>query len=106
MKLRLDECVPRRLKRDFIGYDVFTVREAGFSGLKNGELLKAAQAEFNVLITADKNLIHQQNTGDLTIAIIVLSAFTNRYQSLAPLVPNALEQLNDIVDGQIVTITE
>jgi predicted nuclease of predicted toxin-antitoxin system len=36
MKLLLDECVPRRLKRDFTGHNVSTIEEAGFKGLRNG----------------------------------------------------------------------
>ena len=57
MKLLLDECVPRRLKRDFPQHEVSTVIEAGFQGLKNGLLLQsAANAGFEVLITVDQNL--------------------------------------------------
>jgi predicted nuclease of predicted toxin-antitoxin system len=62
MKLLLDECVPRPLKRDFQLHETHTVSEAGFTGLKNGALLRAAaNAGFEVLITVDQNLIHQQN---------------------------------------------
>jgi hypothetical protein len=50
MKLLLDECVTRRLKRDLIGHEAKTVAEAGFRGLKNGALLSAASADFDVLI--------------------------------------------------------
>ena len=49
MKLLLDECVTRYLKRDLIGHDVSTVDEAGFKGLKNGALLRAADGNFDVL---------------------------------------------------------
>ena len=61
MKLLLDECVTRYLKPDFIGHDVKTVREAGFTGLKNGQLLKAAETEFDILVTVDKSIRHQQS---------------------------------------------
>jgi len=39
MKLLLDECVPRRLKHDFVGYEISTIDEAGFKGLKNSKLI-------------------------------------------------------------------
>ena len=56
MKLLLDECVTRYLKRDLIGHDVITVDEAGFKGLKNGALLRAANGNFDVLMTVDKSI--------------------------------------------------
>ena len=45
----LDECVPRPLKKEFVGHDVKTAREAGLAGLKNGQLLRAAEGEFDAL---------------------------------------------------------
>jgi hypothetical protein len=61
MKVLLDECVTRYLKRDFVGHEVLTAEEAGFKGLKNGRLLKAASGEYEVLLTVDQNLQYQQN---------------------------------------------
>ena len=60
MKLLLDECVTRHLKRDLAGHEVHTVEEAGFKGLENGDLLKAASGIYEVLITVDQNLPYQQ----------------------------------------------
>ena len=50
MKLLLDECVTRHLKRDLVGHEVHTVEEAGFIGLENGDLLKAASGVYEVLM--------------------------------------------------------
>ncbi len=50
MKVLLDECVTRYLKRDFTGHKVFTVEEAGFKGLKNGRLLQTASGQYDVLM--------------------------------------------------------
>lgn len=72
MKLLLDECVTRRLKRDLIGHDAKTVAEAGFRGLKNGDLLRAAASDFDVLITVDRNLPFQQNIDAFQIAVVIL----------------------------------
>ena len=55
MKLLLDECVVRDLKRDLTGHEVSTVVEAGFGGLENGQLLRAAAGKYDVLITVDRN---------------------------------------------------
>jgi hypothetical protein len=56
MRVLLDECVTRYLKRDFSGHEVFTAEEAGFKGLKNGRLLQAMSGNFDVLVTVDQNL--------------------------------------------------
>ena len=105
MKLLLDECLPRKLKREFTGHEIFTIDEAGFKGLKNGVLIKSAsELNFEVLISVDKNIEHQQNKVKLPLAILVLSAKNNRIESLLPLIPKALEILEVIKIGEIITI--
>ncbi len=104
MKLLLDECVTRYLKRDFVGHDVSTVDEAGFKGLKNGALLTAAQNNFDVLVTVDKGISHQQNLRSFQIAVLLLTAKSNRYQNLKPLVPRALEALESVQPGSVIRI--
>ena len=99
MKLLLDECVTRYLRQDLIGHDVSTVDEAGFKGLKNGALLKAANGRFEVLVTVDKSIRHQQHLQSFQIAVLLLIAKTNRYEHLKPLVPQALEALKSIKPG-------
>lgn len=56
MRVLLDECLPRRLKNEIPGHEVFTAREAGLAGKKNGELLVLAAAGFEVFVTIDQNL--------------------------------------------------
>jgi predicted nuclease of predicted toxin-antitoxin system len=65
MRLLLDECVPRKLKFMFIagGHECETVRAAGLGSKTNGELLTLAESRFDVLITIDKNIRHQQEPG-------------------------------------------
>src|SRR5882672_6820036 len=74
MRLLLDECLARNLKRDLVGHEVMTVVEAGYSGMKNGALLRAASDNFDVLITVDRNLPFQQNIGSFQIAVLILMA--------------------------------
>ena len=89
MKLLLDENLPKRLKIDFAEYEIFTVRDKGWNSKKNGELLELMLAEnFNVLITFDQNLEHQQNFEKYPITVFVLIAENNTYQILSELVPN------------------
>jgi len=62
MRVLLDEQLPRHLTREISGHDVRTVQQCGWAGFKNGELLRvAADAGFEVLVTADRNLQFQQN---------------------------------------------
>lgn len=50
----LDECLPRKLRREFTNCIVSTVPEMGWSGKKNGELMKVAHGHFDVFVTADQ----------------------------------------------------
>ena len=106
MKLLLDECVTRHLKRDFTGHEVHTVEDAGFKGLENGDLLKAAAGAYEVLITVDRNLPYQQNLAGLNIAILILAAKRNSYVRLKPLIPRALSALETMKVGDIIRIEE
>ena len=90
MRILLDECVPKRLKRDLVGHQAQTVPEMGWASKKNGELLALAESEFDVFLTVDRNLSFQQDIGTLNIAVVVLVAKGNRHSDLRPLVPDLL----------------
>jgi predicted nuclease of predicted toxin-antitoxin system len=101
MKLLLDECIPRRLKHDFTGCQVFTVEDVGLKGLKNGQLLQAASGEYDVLVTVDKSIPSQHNLVSLKIAFLILRAKNNKYNTLKELVPEAITALENIRPGDI-----
>jgi hypothetical protein len=105
MRVLLDECVTRYLKREFTGHEVFTVEEAGFKGLRNGRLLQATSGQFNVLVTVDQNLQYQQNLNSFTLAVIVLKARKSTYPILRLLMPKVLERLEDIKPGEVVVVS-
>lgn len=100
MKILLDECIDRKLAREFPDYEVKTVPQMGWAGVKNGQLLALAAAEFDVFITVDRNLSFQQNLPQFDIAIIVLQASSNRLADLHPLVPQVLSTLTTVAKGQ------
>jgi len=104
MKVLLDECVTRYLKRDFTNHEVLTVEEAGFKGLKNGRLLQAASGQYDVLVTVDQNLEYQQNLKTFALAIIVLKAQRSTYPMLKPLMPQVLEAIEKINPGEILIV--
>ena len=105
MKVLLDECVTRYLKRDFTGHEVFTIEEAGFKGLKNGRLLQAASSQYDVLMTVDQNIQYQQNLRTFAIAIVLLKAKRSTYPMLKPLMPQVLETLGKIQPGELVVVS-
>lgn len=75
MRVLLDENLPHRLRTAITGHQVETVKYKGWNGLKNGDLLKLAEADgFQVLVTADQNLAYQQSMVGREIAIVILSA--------------------------------
>jgi hypothetical protein len=93
MRVLLDECVPRGLRAELPGHEVETVAEAGWAGVKNGELLQRAASRFDVLLTVDRNLEYQQNFSGLTIAVIVIDVPSNDIEVIRPLMPEVLEAL-------------
>ena len=61
MRLLLDECIPKRLKRELLGHEVQTVQDMRWAGIKNGALLKLADGQFDALLTVDQGIEYQQN---------------------------------------------
>jgi predicted nuclease of predicted toxin-antitoxin system len=72
MKVLLDACVPRPLRKFLPAHAVQTAQEMGWGKLKNGALLQAAEPEFGAFLTSDQNLKYQQNIAGRKLAILVL----------------------------------
>jgi hypothetical protein len=72
MRILFDQGVPAPLRHGFTGHTVSTAYEMGWAHLDNGDLLMAAEASFDALITTDQNLRYQQNVTDRQLAILVL----------------------------------
>jgi hypothetical protein len=101
MKVLLEECLPKKLKRDVVADFVQTVPEAGWASKKNGELLRLAEVGFDALPTNDQNIEHQENLKQFDLAIVVLVAPTNDIADLKPLMPAINEVLKTIKPGEI-----
>ncbi len=105
MRILLDECVPRPLKRQLTQYQIKTVTEMGWAGTKNGQLLKKMQDEqFTILLTTDRNLRYQQNLEQAGVAIVVMVANSNRLSDLIPLISQVCDALETIAPGQVIEI--
>jgi predicted nuclease of predicted toxin-antitoxin system len=101
MRVLIDECLPKKLKLELPDHFVKTVPEVGWAGKQNGELLRLAEKDFDVLLTNDKNMEHQQHLKQFDLAYIVLAAPTNDINDLRPLVPAVNVALATISAGDI-----
>lgn len=74
-RILLDENIPLALRRHLVGHDVWHVRDTGWAGLSNGDLIAAAEAAgFDVMVTADKNLRHQQNLASRRLGLVIVES--------------------------------
>jgi hypothetical protein len=81
------------------------LRWDGWSGKKNGELLRLMNQEgFTILLTTDQNLRYQQNLEQSGVAVVVLVARSNRLPDLVPLIPDVRSVLSTIVPGEVIEV--
>ena len=90
MKILLDEHLPYALAASFPEvWDIRSTQWMGWQGKENGELLRlAGERGFDALITADRNMPHEQNP-NTPLPVVVLRTPSLRVQDLQPLVPQA-----------------
>jgi len=93
MKIIIDECVPSIVKRGLPARKIVTVQEMGWAGVKNGQLLRLVVSDFDVFITSDKNLRHQQNLTSFDLAVILLPS------NQVPVVQALLPQIDEALDN-------
>jgi hypothetical protein len=106
MKVLLDECVTKRLKPHLVGFEVRTVTEMGWSGVKNGKLLSLCVSHhFDILLTIDKNMMFQQNLEKHPVSIIVFNSASSKLEELVLFIPPFAEQ-SDMFEKSKVYIIE
>ena len=106
MRVLLDEQLPRQLALYLIGHEARTVQQQGWAGLKNGDLLRAAEAAgFQVFITADQRLPYQQKLESSALFVVVLVALSNAIEDLLPAVPAALVAMAEPKADQVLRIS-
>ena len=94
MRVLFDQGTPVPLRHSLAHHEVTTAYELGWSTLKNGELLDAAErADIAVLVTTDLNLRYQQNLGSRRIAVVALSTPS------WPRVQKAIEEVVKTIDA-------
>ena len=100
MNILLDENLDWRLGRDLTAHNTSAVSMIGWAGVKNGELLRRANVQFDVLVTMDKGIYHQQNLAGLNLIIIALRAKTNRLADTRVLASELLTVLQSAKPGE------
>ncbi len=106
LKILLDENIPHQLVTLFReDVNVVTIAEKGWKGKENGELLSVAEKEFNIFITIDKGMPNQQNLAQFSIGFILLNAYSNRFEDLAPLMNEVNEKIARVSNGKLMNIT-
>lgn len=105
MRVLLDENVPKKLKHRLAPeHQAVTTREHGWASVRNGALLRAADAEFEGFVTLDRGIEHQQNLAGLSLRIVVVRAVRTTYEVLLPLVPAIKAALERARPGEVVTV--
>jgi hypothetical protein len=90
----LDENLDHRLRLHLSPHEVFTVAFRGWSGLKNGTLLRTAEESgIEVFLTGDQTLAYEQNLAGRRIAIVVLSSIE------LPILRGYLGKIRDAIDS-------
>jgi len=97
MKILLDECVTKRLKRHLQEFEVFTARELNLGGIKNGKLMTfCKENNFDILLTVDKNLIYQQNLEKYPVTIVVFNSLSSKIEELIEFLPSFKSQISQL----------
>ncbi|MEP6903215.1 MAG: DUF5615 family PIN-like protein [Actinomycetota bacterium] len=105
MKILLDECVTKKLKPHLAEFEVKTVVEMNWSGLKNGRLMSVAiEEKFDILLTIDKNIEHQQNINKYDISVVVLDVEKSKIEFLLELLPQFKERVDEYEKGKVYLI--
>jgi predicted nuclease of predicted toxin-antitoxin system len=103
MNILFDHCVPKRLRRS-LSHPVKTTREMGWERLRNGILLAEAAKQFDLLLTVDQNIKHQQNMAMLPVAVVVIIGPSNKLADLLPLVPAIEDAIKNLVPCTLVEV--
>ena len=102
MRILFDQGTPVPLQRFLPGHQVETAYRMGWSALQNGDLIAAAEKQFDLIITTDKNWKYQQNTRLRTIAIVVLP--TTNWRELEQIADRIIAAVTNAKPGDYVEL--
>lgn len=102
MKILIDESLPRYTLLLVQGHEAYTVQYMGWTGIKNGALLRRAEGQFDVFLTADKNLRYQQNLADRSLSIVVFPS--NKLSVVKQVAMSLHSALTDVKPGAVIEL--
>jgi hypothetical protein len=106
VRVLLDESVPRQLAPRLAGHAVVTAQHAGCGGQRNGELLRRATGQFDVLVTGDQSLEYQQKVRHHGIAVVVVAARNNRVETILALTDLILSAIAESTPGSVTRVSD
>ena len=104
VKVLLDACVPQRLRRGLIDFDVETAQRAGLDQLPDGALLAAIDGNYNVLVTRDRNLNFQQKIAGRSVAVVVLRSLDQSSAAFNALLPELRIAIGAAIAGTVTLV--
>jgi hypothetical protein len=104
LRILLDNCVKKDLLVAFRDHEALHAVDMGWSALKNGELLRKASVEFDLLVTVDKNMRFQSSLKGLALRVAILDVRSNLLEDLQLSVAKLVERINDLPVGQFTVI--
>ena len=105
MRILLDENMPHGFRALLVGHDVFTVQWLGWGAVKNGDLLRKADGQFELLITVDRGIKYQNNFSDKKISLVTMVTKGNRMRDLSPFAPTILNRIENLTPGSVINLT-
>jgi len=103
-RVLFDENMPRKLRRDLPEFYIRTAQEQGWSAYKNGQLLKQLSEVFDVLVTIDQNVRHQQNLAKFNVGIVAIEIPDTRIVFLRELIPEIREAITVVNPGELIVV--
>lgn len=100
-----EEDVPRQLRRDLREFEIRTVQAEGWSSVKNGELLALSSEAFDVLVTADKKLRHQQNVARFDIGVVVIATRDTRLPRIREVLEELRDAIRKVAPGTVIVVS-
>ena len=99
-RVLLDECVPRQLRQELSGFEIRTVQQMGWAGVKNGALIDLAAPDFECIFTVDHDF-GTTYVGAPSVGIVILAVGSTDPVKLRPHMPAVADALRTVQRGQV-----
>jgi hypothetical protein len=104
-RILFDENLPRLLRRSLPQFAIRTVQEEGWGSFKNGELLRRAEGNFDVLLTADRRMQYQQKLASFSIGVVVIVTPRLQLHRLEGSLQSIAAAIDRVIPGEVIHVT-